>query len=166
MLFRWPWSQHRFFSAKPASGDRPYASVADSSQGLAWWCWMQAFIACGLSNPICSDIHNPLQAVKTYLETHLFLKWSDLALENQNFSSILFFLFCFVLFYFLPLFQLFSLSFSVQPAIFNHIWIPQSFFFMTEFVCGMGISSPWTGSCMCDCLMSIIYVCTVWGTMH
>ena len=54
MLFRRPLSRHRCFSAKSASGDRPYASLADSSQGLAWWCWMQAFVACGLSNPTCA----------------------------------------------------------------------------------------------------------------
>ena len=47
--------RHRCFSAKSASGDRPYASLADSSQGLAWWCWMQAFVACGLSNPTCAS---------------------------------------------------------------------------------------------------------------
>ena len=54
MLFRRPLSRHRCFFAKSASGDRPYASLADSSQGLAWWCWMQAFVACGLSNPTCT----------------------------------------------------------------------------------------------------------------
>ena len=54
MLFRRLLSRHRCFSAKSASGDRPYASLADSSQGLAWLCWMQAFVACGLSNPTCT----------------------------------------------------------------------------------------------------------------
>ena len=53
MLFRLPLFLHWCFSAKSASGDRPCASLADSSQGLAWWCWMQAFGACGLSNPTC-----------------------------------------------------------------------------------------------------------------
>ena len=54
MLFRRPLFRHRCFSAKSASGNQPYVSLADSSQGLAWWCWMQAFVACGLSNPTCA----------------------------------------------------------------------------------------------------------------
>ena len=47
-------SRHWCFSAKSALGDRPYPSLVDSSHGLAWWCWMQAFVACGLSKPTCA----------------------------------------------------------------------------------------------------------------
>ena len=45
MLFRRLLSRHWCFSTKSALGFQPYASLADSSQGLAWWCWMQAFVA-------------------------------------------------------------------------------------------------------------------------
>ena len=81
-------SRHRCFAAKSASVDQPWAFPEDSTPGLALWCWIQAFVVCGLSSPICAFLSpfrwGSASPCSTALRLRQLFKWGTSNLFSQG----------------------------------------------------------------------------------